>query len=169
MSTDFDPHTVKRTRSFWVMVLANRKLLAMSSLGTAILFFLYAKSLPVRYDATATVLPPERAGAGGMLAFLANSSSAFDFLKSATGAENPALDLFKTILESRSIAEDVASDSIVHTYLVRTDTSMKARVDRLRGGVSSEALRTGMFTVNVNVSTPRFPYCECVCERSGSL
>jgi tyrosine-protein kinase Etk/Wzc len=148
--------SVKPT-SFWVVLLGSRKLLIVSAFVGAAALFLYSKTLPEKFQATGTVLPPERSGAGGMLAFLANSSSAFDFLRSAAGVENPALDLFKTIIESRSIAEDVAKDPVVHSYLQRSDTSFKGQIDRLRGSLSSEALRTGMFTVSVNLTTPRFP------------
>lgn len=144
-------------RSFWSLILASRKLLIVSAIAGAALLFLYAKTLPEKYQATATVLPPEHSGAGGMLAFLANTSSAFDFLKSATSAENPALDLFKTIMDSRTIAEDVAKDSIIRAFLMRSDTSSKAHAERLHGSLSTEVLRTGVFTVSVQLGTPRFP------------
>ncbi len=142
---------------FWLLMLRSRKTLLMGTLLGGLLLFAYAKLTPETYEATATVLPPERSGSGGMLAFLANSSSALDFLKSAGGAENPALDLFKTIIDSRTIAEDVARDSVVHSFLMRTDTSWKGVVGRLQGGLTSEAMRTGMFTVSVKLRTSRLP------------
>jgi tyrosine-protein kinase Etk/Wzc len=145
------------SRSFWVVLLQNRNLLIVSAILGAALLFLYAKTLPEAYEATATVLPPERTGSGGMLAFLASSSSALDLLKSATGGENPALDLYKTIIESRTMSEDVEKDSTIHAYFQRSDTTLKGHVDRLRGSLKSEALRTGMFTVTVKMGTGRFP------------
>jgi hypothetical protein len=92
-----------------------------------------------------------------MLAVLANAnaSSALDLLKGDVAA-SPTLELFKTILESRSIAEDVAADSVVSTYFLRRDTSRKAIASVLQSSVESEALRTGMLTVSAMISAPRF-------------
>ncbi|MDP4200327.1 MAG: Wzz/FepE/Etk N-terminal domain-containing protein [Bacteroidota bacterium] len=147
----------KARPDFWLLLVRHVKLIILGAFLGGLVLFVYAKFLPETYQATATVLPPERSGSGGMLAFLANTSSAFDFLKNGAGADNPTLDLFKTIVESRTIAEDVARDSIVHDYLKRSDTSWKGIVGQLQGSLSSEAMRTGMFTVSIKLRTPRFP------------
>ncbi|HEY3874403.1 MAG TPA: hypothetical protein VGM92_02920 [Candidatus Kapabacteria bacterium] len=125
-------------------------------IGGAILLLLFSYTRPRTYVATTTVLPPEKESAGGMLAFLANSVSALDILKGSIGGGNPELDEFKTIIESRTIAEDVAKDSIVAAYYLHRDTSYKGMVDALQGSIRSEALRTGEFTVTVNTSAARF-------------
>ncbi len=121
----------------------------------AVILLLFSFTRPQTYVATVTVLPPQHEGTGGMLAFLASSANALDILKGGM-SENPTLDLFKTIIESHSIAEDVATDSAIRTYLYRTDTSRKGMIDALQGSIQSEALRTGMMTVTVKLSAPRF-------------
>jgi tyrosine-protein kinase Etk/Wzc len=116
---------------------------------------LFSFTRPQTFVATVTVLPPEHEGAGGMLAFLANSANALDFLKGGI-SENPTLDLFKTIVESRSISEDVAHDPVIFSYFHRRDTSFQSMTDMLQSSVESEALRTGMMTVSVKLSAPGF-------------
>jgi len=140
---------------FWSAAARNWKLITGAGIGGAILFLLFSYTRPIVFEATSTVLPAEHQGVGGMLAMLA-SSSALDLLKGETGS-SPTLELFKTIVESRSIAEDVAQDSVIRTYLHRRDTSFKGMTELLQGSIASEALRTGMLTVNVKMATPRFP------------
>jgi len=123
----------------------------------AVLFFLYSYTRPQVFVATSTILPAEHEGMGGMLAVLANAnaSSALDLIK-GDAAASPTLELFKAVVESRSIAEDVATDSAIRTYFLRRDTSGKAIVNALQSGISSEALRTGMLTVTVFLPAQRF-------------
>lgn len=129
-----------------------RRTLLLGLLGSlALLVFSFTR--PQTFIATTTVLPPEHEGAGGMLAFLANTSSALDFLKGDIGS-NPTLDLFKTIIESRTVSEDVAGDSVIHTYFGRRDTSLKSITDALQGSIQGEAMRTGMLTVTVKLNAP---------------
>ncbi len=123
--------------------------------GGAIALLLFSFSRPQTYVATVTVLPPQHEGASGMLAFLTSSANALDILKGGV-SENPTLDLFKNIVESRSMSEDVAHDSIIHAYFYRQDTSMKSIVDVLQGSIQSDALRTGIMTVEVKLSAPGF-------------
>ncbi len=128
----------------------------MIALLGAVLLLLFSFTRPATYVATVTVLPPEHEGSGGMLAFLSSSaSSALDLLKGGI-AENPTLDLFKTIIESRSISEDVAADPTVRNYFLHRDTSYKAMVDVLQNSIKSDALRTGMMTVTVDLNAPAF-------------
>ncbi len=129
--------------------------IALFGMCGAIALLLFSFTRPQTFVATATVMPPEHEGAGGMLAFLANSASALDLLKGEVGG-NPTLDIFKTIVESRSIAEDVAADPEIHTYFHRRDTSFKSITDALRGSVLSEALRTGVLTVTVTLNASSF-------------
>jgi tyrosine-protein kinase Etk/Wzc len=131
-----------------------RRILLLGASG-AIALLLFSFTRPQTYLATVTVLPPEHEGAGGMLAFLASSANALDILKGGI-SENPTLDLFKTIIESRSISEDVAADPATRAYFRRKDTSLKSITDALQGSIQSEALRTGMMTVTVKLSAPGF-------------
>ncbi len=121
-----------------------------------ILLLAFSFTRPRTYVASTVVLPPEKEAAGGMLAFLANSISALDILKGSIGGGNPELEEFKTILESRTIAEEVAKDSVVHTYFHHRDTSYEGMVSTLQASVKGEALRTGEFIVTVNSSAPGF-------------
>jgi tyrosine-protein kinase Etk/Wzc len=140
---------------FLTSVARHWRRIALFGLLGAVLLVAFSFTVPPTYVSTVTVLPPEHEGAGGMMAFLANSASALDVLKGGL-SENPTLDLFKTIVESRSISEDVASDSVIRTYFRRRDTSLKSITDKLQGSLQSEALRTGMMTVTVKMSPPRF-------------
>ena len=134
-----------------------RRVCVFAITGT-ILLALFSYTRPQTFVATTTVLPPEHEGMGGLLSFLASSSSAsaaLNLLGSDIGA-NPTLELFKTIIESRSIAEDVASDSVIYAYFHRRDTSQKGIINTLNGSIQAEALRTGMLAVSVKVAAPRF-------------
>ncbi len=139
---DFLTHIARRWRR-----------IALLGLCSAVVLLLFSFTRPQLYVATVTVLPPEHEGTGGMLAFLANSANALDLLKGGL-SENPTLDLFKTIVESRSISEDVSTDPLIHAYFHRRDTSSKNIIDQLQGSIQSEALRTGMMTVEVRLSAP---------------
>jgi capsule polysaccharide export protein KpsE/RkpR len=129
--------------------------IALLGLCGAVALILFSFTRPQTFVATVTVLPPEHEGAGGMLAFLANSANALDLLKGGL-SENPTLDLFKTIVESRSISEDVGHDPAIYAYFHRRDTSLEAMTNVLQGCVQSEAMRTGMMTVSVKLSAPGF-------------
>lgn len=131
------------------------KKIAIIGLGSGIVALLFSYTRPTVYQATTTVLPPEHESGGGMLAFLANSVSALDVLKGSLGG-NPELDLYKTIIESRTVAGDVAKDPMVSAYFHQRDTSFKSMVDNLHGSVQSESLRTGEFTVTATVNAKRF-------------
>lgn len=131
-----------------------RRIVLFAVCGSVVLA-LFSFTRPQTFVATVTVLPPEHESAGGMLAFLANSASALDLLKGSI-SENPTLDLFKTIVESRSISEDVAHDPAIYAYFHRRDTSFKSMTDLLQSSVQSEAMRTGMMTVSVKLSAPVF-------------
>ena len=142
----------------WLMLLArSRKAVLGAAIATSIFFFVLTFILPHNYESTATVLPPERQGVGGMLSsLLSSNSSALSLLKGGA-SDNPTLDLFKTIVESRSVAEDVASDRRIAAFFKRYDTTTSNIVRALQGSIKSEALRTGEFTLTVELETPALP------------
>lgn len=127
------------------------------AIGGALLLGLFSYTRPQVFVATATVLPPEHEGMGGLLSFLSTSSaaSAISMLGGNIGA-NPTLELFKTIIESRSVAEDVATDTAIHSFFFRRDTSQRGIVNTLNGSVQGDALRTGELSVTVRCSAPKF-------------
>jgi hypothetical protein len=140
--------------TFWDAFARYRKRVAILVGVTVVIFLGLAYLLPQHFEASSTALPPEKSGAGGMISALLSNSLAADFLK---GSENPTLDLFKTIVESRNVAQEVAKDPKVHAFCAKQDTSMDGIVDRLRRSVQGEALRTGMFTVTVDLTTGMAP------------
>src|SRR2546428_41085 len=118
------------------------KTIAISAFAGAIMLWCFSFVQPQVFEATTTVLPPEKQGVGGMLALLA-SSSALDILKGETSS-NPALEQFKTVIDSRSVAEEVAKEPVVHRYFGKRDTSFKGITNAVQGSMTSEALRIGM-------------------------
>jgi len=121
----------------------------------AFLLLAFSFIRPQIFESTATVLPPEKQSMGGMMAFLASSSSALDILK-GEAASNPALEQFKTVIDSRSVAEEVAQDPSIHVWFSKDDTSHTGIVNAIQAALKSEALRTGMLTVSTSVAAPRF-------------
>ena len=142
----------------WLMLIARgRNTVLKAALITAILFLGLTFVIPQNYQSTATVLPPERQGVGGMLSsLLSSNSAALDLLKGGA-SDNPTLDLFKTIVESRSVAEEVARDPNVLAFFSRNDTAISTIPHILQESIQSEALRTGEFTLTVELSTPMLP------------
>lgn len=123
----------------------------------AVALALFSYTRPEVFIANVSVMPPEHEGMGGLLSFLSNSSasSALNLLGGDLGG-NPTLDLFKTIIESRTVAEDVAKDPTVHNFFYRRDTSQTGIVNTLNGSIQGEALRTGLLSITVKLSAPKF-------------
>lgn len=138
--------------SFLAVASKYRKLVASILLGVVVLFFGLSFVMPQKYSSSTTLLPPEKQGVSGLMSFLSSSSSALDFVKGG-GQENPALEMFKNILDSRVISEEIAMDPRVHRYFSSWDTSTKAITGVVRDAMSSEALRNGMMTISVDLPT----------------
>jgi tyrosine-protein kinase Etk/Wzc len=118
---------------------------------------LFSYTRPEVFVAKVSVMPPEHEGMGGLLSFLSNSSASSALsLRGGDLGGNPTLDLFKTIIESRTVAEDVAKDSAIHNYFYRHDTSRMGIVNTLNGSIQGEALRTGLLSITVKLSAPKF-------------
>ncbi len=75
--------------------------------GVGITYF-----LPQTFRAESEMLPPDRLSSYGLLSKV-NSGFALEMLKEV---ENPSVDLLQNILESRSLDERLAQDSMVHRY-----------------------------------------------------
>ncbi|HET6401995.1 MAG TPA: hypothetical protein VFH95_11425 [Candidatus Kapabacteria bacterium] len=133
-----------------------KRIVLLAVAGTvALVLFSYTR--PEVFVANVSVMPPEHEGMGGLLSFLSNSSasSALNLLGGDLGV-NPTLDLFKTIIESRTVAEDVAKDSAIHHFFYRRDTSQTGIVNTLNGSIQGDALRTGLLNVTVKLAAPKF-------------
>ncbi len=149
--------SVTAPRDFLTYSAGHWKRILLFAVGGSVLLFLFSYTRPQTFVATATVLPPEHEGMGGLLTYLSSSASsaALNLLGGTLGA-SPTLELFKTIVESHTVAEDVASDSVVHAFFYRRDTSQKGIVAQLNGSVLGNAERTGTLTITVQLSAPRF-------------
>jgi len=148
--------TVKQSKRFsdFVTSLARYRTPVIGlTVGLGLFFFILTFVMPQKYASTATLLPPEKSGASGLMSFLTGSSAALDLVK---GQDNPQLDMFKNILESRVTSEQIATDSRVRKYFSKWDTSFKAASGMSKETLSSEALRNGMMTVTVEIPTPWF-------------
>src|SRR5205823_5315457 len=66
--------------------------------------------VPQTYEAEAWILPPDRLSSYGLLERF-SSGFAIQMLKEV---ENPSVDLIQNFLESRRLAERLASDSAIH-------------------------------------------------------
>jgi tyrosine-protein kinase Etk/Wzc len=105
------------------------------------------------YTSMATLLPPEKSSMGGLMSFL-TGSGALDLMK---GAENPATDMFKNILDSRALTEVIAKDTRVHRYFSTfTKNELEIRW-MVAGSMVSEPLRNGLMTVTVELPTHFMP------------
>jgi tyrosine-protein kinase Etk/Wzc len=121
------------------------------SFGIGFLAFTFL--MPFTYTGLTTLIPPEKSQQSGLLSFL-TGSGALDIMK---GAENPALDMFKNVLDSRQLSELIAKDPRIHRYFYTFDTSEKAIASAVNKSMESEALRNSLFNVTVNIQTHWMP------------
>jgi len=139
---------------YFTMVARHRKAVILCTAVCALGLFVFTYLMPQTFEAQVTVLPPEKqAGVGSLMSFLAGSS-ALDMMKSQ---ENPALDLFKNVLESRMLSEEVARDKRIIGYFSHFDTARGAIAHMALASTASEALRNGMMTVTVTLPTHWLP------------
>jgi tyrosine-protein kinase Etk/Wzc len=140
-----DPHIL----DYLTMMARHRFAVAAFTLGFGILFFAFTFLMRFTFSSTATLLPPEKQQMGGLMSFLAGAG-ALDIMKTQ---ENPALDLFRNVLESRTLAEEVARDPRIKRYFSSWDTSNLAIAGAVQRTLSAEALRNGMMTITVDMVT----------------
>jgi uncharacterized protein involved in exopolysaccharide biosynthesis len=141
-----DPHLL----DFLTLLAKHKKTVIFLTLflGTAFLAFTYI--MPQTFSGETTLIPPEKQGQSSLMNFLTGGSGALDLMK---GAENPAMDMFKNVLDSRQLAEQVAKDPRIHRYFATFDTSEKGIVGAIHNSMESQALRNSIFDVDVNVET----------------
>ncbi len=106
-----DPHVMD-----YLLLLSKHKWLVLSLIFvTGGLFLAGTYFVPQSYQATALILPPDRASTAGMLSNLVEGS-ALSILKQV---ENPSVDLLQNLLESRSMAERLAIDPVIRSYFIK--------------------------------------------------
>jgi LPS O-antigen subunit length determinant protein (WzzB/FepE family) len=145
-----DPHIL----DYFTTIAKHRKFVFYSAITPALILLAISFVMPQTFSSEATILPPERqSGVSGLMSFLAGSA-ALDLMKSQ---ENPAVDLFKNVLDSRMLSEEVASDRRVQSYLGSFDTAKDQQIEKLKECMTSEALRNGMMIVTVEFTTHWMP------------
>ena len=108
------------------------------------------------FNASVTILPPEKAGMSNMLSFLTGTGGgAMDLLKSS---ENPAMELYRDVLYSRSLAEEASKDPRVRNFMLKFDTSERGIEENVHNAITTEPVRSGtLFTVTVIIETTPHP------------
>jgi uncharacterized protein involved in exopolysaccharide biosynthesis len=144
-----DPHILDY---FTLWAQYKKQVLAIIAL-VSLLFVGITFLMPFTFTGTATLMPPEKEKSGGLMSFL-SGSGALDLMK---GQENPALDMFKNVIDSRVLSESIASDPRVHKYYSSFDTSLDAIAFMAHNNMTSEPLRNGVMNVQVEIKTHWFP------------
>ncbi len=136
---------------YFTLVAKYRATLFLFFLLGGVLFVAATYFMSQTYTAQISILPPEKAGMSNMLSFLTGSGGAMDLLKTS---ENPALELYRNVLDSREISEELSHDSRIHAFFHSFDTAELAIVDHIHAAITSEPIRTGgLFTVSVDLET----------------
>ncbi|HET6510896.1 MAG TPA: Wzz/FepE/Etk N-terminal domain-containing protein, partial [Candidatus Kapabacteria bacterium] len=147
-----DPHIL----DFFTLLAKRRWLVLTVTFGMGAIFLAASFLMRHEYTAMATLLPPEKQAMSGLMSFL-TGSGALDLMK---GAENPATDMFKNILDSRALSEIIAKDERAIRYFSRWDTSHLAIRGSVASVMTSEPLRNGLLTVTVEIPTHMMPSKE---------
>jgi uncharacterized protein involved in exopolysaccharide biosynthesis len=115
--------------------------------GAGFLAFTYI--MPQSFTGQTTLIPPEQQRQSGLMSFL-TGSGALDLMKSQ---ENPAIDMFKNVLDSRQLSEQIVKDERVRRYFSTFDTSQKAIAGMIHGSMQCEALRNSIFSMEIEIKT----------------
>ncbi|MEI8134551.1 MAG: GNVR domain-containing protein [bacterium] len=140
-----NPHLM----DFFTLLAKYRKAVMFIPLTTGILFFAFTYFMPQTFTGLTTIIPPEKSQQSGLLNFL-TGSGVLDIMK---GAENPALDMFKNVLDSRQLSEQIAEDPRIFRYFSTFDTSKKLVAELIRSSMESEPLRNSLFNVSISIKT----------------
>ncbi len=144
---------------FSIIRLIRRRIRFISMFVGAILILILAYSfiMPHKYTASATVFPPNKSdGGGGLSSFLQSFAGSGGLVLGGIGQGNQT-QMFKEILQSRSLAEYIVRD------LYLTDNRMFKGLDSavlagvLRSMLEIEVERSGLIIVTANVETDYFP------------
>jgi uncharacterized protein involved in exopolysaccharide biosynthesis len=147
-----DPHIMEYVM-LWVRY---RKQVVIISIGLSILFLAITFIMPFTYSSVATIMPPEKDKSGGLMSFL-SGSGALDMMK---GQENPALDIFKNVIDSRALSEVVASDPKVRSYFYTFDSGAPGIAFYAKNSLVSEPLRNGVMNIQADIKTHWMPSAE---------
>jgi uncharacterized protein involved in exopolysaccharide biosynthesis len=116
-----------------------------------ILFFVY----PISYEATVTILPPEKnSQLGGLSSLLGGNEDISGLITGGISGGNSQL--FIEILKSRTAVEYVINKLNLMTFYESSD--MYDAVKKLGNNLNIELTKEGIIKLNVNVTTNLFPF-----------
>ncbi len=145
-----DPHLM----DFFTLLARHKKVVLFLTLFFGIGFLAFTYIMPQTFVGESSLIPPEKQGQSGLMSFLTGGSGALDLMK---GAENPAIDMFKNVLDSRQLSEQIARDPRIRRYFATFDTSEKAIVGYVHSSMLCEALRNSIFTLSITLKTHWMP------------
>jgi tyrosine-protein kinase Etk/Wzc len=145
-----DPHLM----DFLTLLAKNKKVVFFMTFFLGIGFLAFTYVMPQTFTGESSLIPPEKQGQSGLMSFLTGGSGALDLMK---GAENPAIDMFKNVLDSRQLSEQIAKDPRIRRYFATFDTSEKGIVGGIHSTMLCEALRNSIFTVDITIKTHWLP------------
>jgi uncharacterized protein involved in exopolysaccharide biosynthesis len=95
-------------RDLLVILAQRRRLIAISSLGTAILSAIIVLLIPSQYTATTTVMPPDKGSSSGsaLLGQIAGAGALASVAGSSLGIKNPG-DMYVSLFRSRTVEDAV--------------------------------------------------------------
>lgn len=147
-----------RMLRFASLIGQHRSMLVSLSTGAAIFLLLVSFVLPETYTSQVTLLPPEKGSGGSLMSFLSGSGAggALDLLGGGA-SKTPEMDLYKSILESRTISEDIVRDARIRRYFSSFDTSHLALVWMATKTLTAEASRNNIMSLTVDLPTHAMP------------
>ena len=139
---------------FFTLLAKHKRVVFFSTFFLGICFLAFTYIMPQTFVGESSLIPPEKQGQSGLMSFLTGGSGALDLMK---GAENPAIDMFKNVLDSRQLSEQIAKDQRIRRYFATFDTSEKGIVGGIHNAMLCEALRNSIFTVDITIKTHWLP------------
>lgn len=110
--------------------------------------------MPQTWTASTTLMPPESSGGGGLSAFMQGNQLPFGIL----GTDNKTALVFVEILRSRTVFERVVDTLHLMTHPLFAKPLREDVVAGLQKDVTVDSRKTGVVTVDVDVSTGWLPF-----------
>lgn len=110
--------------------------------------------MPQTWSASTSLMPPESSGGGGISAFMQGAQLPFGIL----GTENKTSLVFVEILRSRSVLERVVDTLNLTKHPLFAKPLREDVVAGLQKDVTVDSRKTGVVTVDVDVSTGWMPF-----------
>jgi uncharacterized protein involved in exopolysaccharide biosynthesis len=129
------------------------RILKVTIIATVLIFLILLYIYPVTYDATVTVLPPEKEESMGGLGSLLSGQSFTSLLSG--GYANASSQLYSEILKSRSVEVYVINKLNLINYFHSKNVYEAAR--KLDKVLHVEISQEGIISLSVDISTPYIP------------